>query len=132
MSYNVTRIQVITLDATMDARTVVRFCRELEADLPEQNLVSDHKRQAEEALDHEETMDPAVAIPLRSFAWTGEGSGGRWWEEVFKEKVAPAIRGLVEAIIIWERGGHVSGLRIRDGVVTEPRVIMTLEEEATR
>lgn len=130
MSHNVTSIKVLTLEANMPAKELVRLHAELAGDLPSQNVLADHRRVAEMVL--AEPIAATWCVHLRSFAWTGEGSGGRWWEEIFKEKVAPHIRGLVEAIVTWEKGDHVSGLRIRDGVVTEPKVIMTLEEEATR
>jgi hypothetical protein len=44
----------------------------------------------------------------------------------------PAIRGQIEAILIWERGDSFSGLRIVDGVMSEPAVLMLLAPEEKR
>lgn len=62
------------------------------------------------------------------FWWSGECSGGTW-EETFLPKIAPKIRGTIEAVVTWEGGDSHTGLRIRDGKVTEPEVVMTLVAE---
>lgn len=60
-------------------------------------------------------------------SWCGEGSGSTW--ETFREEVLPATLGSVDLVVTWERGDHFSGLRVRDGVVTEHKVVMTLGEQ---
>lgn len=36
--------------------------------------------------------------------------------------------GMAEIVLIWEAGDSISGLRVVDGVVSEPEVVMTLAD----
>lgn len=87
-----------------------------EGDLPEDCFLLD-------VADKEPDADGDVAI--ERLTWRGESSGNSYYE-VFMPNVAPKIKGDVDAIVYW-RGYDPSGLRIRDGKVTEPNVVMSLE-----
>ncbi len=69
-----------------------------------------------------------VGVCPERFWWSGEWSGNSW-NEVFIKKVAPKILGTLEAVVTWEGGDSHSGLRIRNGKVTEPDVVMTLKDD---
>ncbi len=63
-------------------------------------------------------------VKLTGFGWRGEGSG-RGFDFLLKH-IAPMIHGTVEVVFFWEGGNDPSGLSIRDGVVTECEVVMSL------
>ena len=90
---------------------------EIDADLPENCFLRE--------------MSPLTGsrcpIPLTKFWWDGEHSA--WtWEDVFIKKVAPLIKGEIEAYVIWD-DGDITGLRIDNGKVSEPEVLISLESE---
>jgi hypothetical protein len=115
MSYNIDNITVLSFDkARISKDDVERFAESDE--LPESSFFEELKRA---------DKDGYCAIDPRRFWWSGEGSG-RIWKEVFIDKIAPKIMGKIEAVVFWEGGDSVSGLRIVDGKVTEPEVVMTL------
>lgn len=64
-------------------------------------------------------------INPEKFWWSGECSGSAW-TDFFIPRVAPKIMGTLEAVVTWEDGDSHTGLRIVDGKVTEPEVIMVL------
>jgi hypothetical protein len=76
----------------------------------------------------EPDADGYIALDADSLEWGGEWSGSSWKSD-FLKKVAPKIIGTLEAIAAWEGGEFHTGLRIRDGKVTEPEVKMTLAED---
>lgn len=119
MSYNIDHIKVLKCKAWMssaDAKACMRL-----ADLPECSFLEEMKRTDSKG---RRFIDP------KKFWWTGESSGNTW-EPTFLAVIAQKIHGELEAIIFWEGGDTVSGLRIVDGVVTEHEVIMTLGEVLT-
>lgn len=118
MSYNVSGVETLVCEATIAAGDVIRL-RDWCGYLPEDCFLHDIKREAASL----GGGDSRIAI--KEFAWTGECSGNSW--DFLRDTVAQCIRGRIEAIVTWEGGDSVSGLRIVDGVMTEPRVIRTLE-----
>ncbi len=118
MSYNVDSIEVLKCDAKMAAKDVRRLAK---LDLAESNFLED-------LLVAEPDADGFVAIDPRKFWWSGEGSGSAY-ADIFIKKIAPKIIGTLEAVVTWEGGDSFTGLRIRNGKVTEPKVIMALAEE---
>ena len=58
--------------------------------------------------------------------WSGEGSGHAW--TTFK-RALKFTTGKAELLVCWAGGDSVSGLRVRDGVVTEHKVVHSLGEE---
>lgn len=62
----------------------------------------------------------AVKLP-----WNSEGSGSTF--EAFKALLAQ-FKGEADFLLFWE-GSELSGLRLKDGVVTEHEVVTTLKEE---
>ena len=122
MSYDIDTVRVLALaDARMRVSDVRRLSKLLRG-CPESNFIDAMNR----ALSDQAFADAEVLLP--SLQWRGEGSGSTYME-VFKEQVVPAIRGRVDAVLFWARGDSVSGLRIVDGVMTEPPVIMVLGQE---
>ena len=64
---------------------------------------------------------------VQEIEFRGEGSGHN-----YKEKMLPFLAdstGILESWIVWEGGDSFSGLRIVDGKVTEPEIIIWLEDE---
>jgi hypothetical protein len=62
--------------------------------------------------------------------WYGEGSGSRW--DTLIKKVLPRTLGRADIIYCWEGGEWYTGIRVRDGVVTEHEVVRTLGPETKR
>lgn len=125
MSTNIDAVTLLTIDAWMDARDILRLIEEHKGRLPDTCFLRKHKKKA---------MDSVLEgigdgrLRLTSFNWTGEGSGHAY-EEVLIEKIAPKVHGHVEAVFQWEGDGWLSGLRIVDGKVTRHKVVLSLGEE---
>ena len=117
MSYNIDTINVLHLSAKIRSVDASRLRRKYKADLPEGCFL--HNGLAKE--------DSDGFCALTEFEWVGEGSGNSWRDLI--GEIASKIVGKVEAILTWEGGDSVTGLRIVDGKLTEPAVSMTLERE---
>ena len=61
-----------------------------------------------------------------NLSWCGDFSGSSW-RKVFLGQILPASRGTFEGYVVWEGGDSITGLRVVDGVVTEPDVVVSLE-----
>jgi hypothetical protein len=70
-----------------------------------------------------EAADVAIERPR----WRGEGSGYSF-DDLLAE-VLPLTKGSADILVVWD-GGELSGIRVRDGVVTQPKVVTVLEAEA--
>jgi hypothetical protein len=118
MSHNVDRIRILKLDAWMTAGDLHDIMDRLGNDLPEINFLDSleaaYRRVA-----------PGTKIQIRDFAWSGTGSG-RSMDILFGE-IVPKIKGVIDAILVWE-DGELTGLRIRDGKATKPKVKVGLED----
>jgi hypothetical protein len=119
VSYNAGHIEVLKCDAKMLAKDIRRLAKRRD-ELAECNFL-------EELEGHEPDADGYIAIDPAKFWWSGDGSGSSW--ELFIKQIAPKIVGTLEAIVTWEGGDSHTGLRIRDGKVTEPDVVMTLADD---
>lgn len=105
MSYNIDHVEVLVLDASMRTDDLVR-------------LRDDDNRPEGCFLDEMDPGDRAdVMVALPNLWWYGERSGTSY-DELIKI-VLPATRGTIEAVMFWEGGDGVSGVRCVDGVVTE-------------
>lgn len=138
MSYNITSVDVLTLDARIKTIDVVRLLRARSADMPESCFLRDIQGPilrstlgdeiaasissvAAATWEKVERMlgsNGDIDLELLGFAWCG-GWSGNSYEEVLIKEVAPRIRGVVEAVFTWEGGDYRSGLRIQDGVAVE-------------
>lgn len=111
MSYNIDAIDYIgdgqlrlSLDAQRHARQIIR-----QDDRPEDCFLSDDSG------------------TLGRIAWDGDGSGN-----TFKHllRALSYTMGHAELVVCWEGGDSYTGLRVRDGVVTEHKVVFALGEES--
>lgn len=112
MSYNIDSIEVLKTTASInfaDLRRVVASLSDKEW-LPEINFIEDLKE--------DDPYSTSTTAKLTELSWRGEGSGHSW-HEVFLPKIAPLIRGRIEAVVIWEGGDSVSGIIVDDGKVTD-------------
>jgi hypothetical protein len=121
VSYNIDSVDTPELDAWMRAADVVSLFEEHHDSLPEGCFLEDIIGTAEDATTSNE---PDAKIELPHLWWYGEGSGHSF--DLLKDTIGKKIMGRVDAIFTWEGGDSVSGLRIKDGVVTECDVKMTL------
>lgn len=111
VSYNVTDVTPLVLDARMTAEDIATFYDELEDDLPEGNFLESIIDEARAAI---AAGEPDREIALKNFWWYGDWSG-RSLDDVLISTIAPEIRGKVEAIVTWEGGDSVDGILIEDG-----------------
>jgi len=119
MSYNIDSTTVLKCDAWMFASDVARMLAEHEGNLPGSCFLF-------EMADKSPDAEGRIPVDPR-FWWSSEWSGNSY-HNVLLPLVAPTIRGTVEVIFTWEGGDSHSGFRIVDGIVTEPKVKMTLED----
>lgn len=111
MSYNIDSVEVLEGSLTIDIEVAKKFKEENEDELPGRNFIEEVVITGEES-----------AIP----SWCGEGSG--WAFNLFKEALS-LTKGEADLLLTWEGGDEFSGLRVRDGVVREMAVEMSLVEK---
>ena len=119
MSYNIDTVNIISTTGWIRHADVIDLLARFDDELPEGCFLRD--------LCDEDDADEDGRHTIDAMDWSGSGSGRRF-KDVFPE-VAKAIMGRVEAILVWEGGDSITGLRIVDGVMTEPAVIQTLASE---
>lgn len=119
MSYNVTRVECLALDAKIHTRTLQRLLKRVRAH------EGDGKAPSENFLAHHERVEPDADgfITLKSLTWTDDWSG--YAIELF-EAILTEIEGSAEIVLTWESGSSTSGYRVRDGVVEQCQVIRAL------
>lgn len=93
------------------ARRAVKAIR----DRPKSNFV--------DGIDRDVDDDEPQAF--RSPNWTGEGSGNTFSEYL---RVLAMTEGSADILLTWEGGDSMSGLRVRDGVVTQHKIVVSLGE----
>jgi hypothetical protein len=106
MSYNVSHIDVVKSDLRIPAKN---WRKALRLEMPELNPFDDAREDDAPNADGE--------YPV-AFSWSGECSGTCWHNGTLN-KFAKLTVGMVEAIVHWEGGDAVSGLRIENGEARE-------------
>jgi len=119
MSYNIDTVQVLTLDAWMAEVDRDRLAVELKDELPERCFLTE-----EDAFGPNESGTRKLLM----FSWSGVWSGNSMGNGTF-QRVAACLHGRIEAVLIWEGGDSISGLRVVDGKVSNPAVVHALEAE---
>ena len=119
MSYNVTRVECLALDAKIHTRTLQRLLKRVrthegDGKAPSDNFLAHHER-AE--------ADADGFVKLKSLAWTDDWSG--YALELF-ETILTEIEGTAEIVLTWEGGDSFTGYRVHDGVVEKCPVIRAL------
>lgn len=71
------------------------------------------------------TAKVETLVKLPNFWWYGEGSGHTF--DFLVEKVAPKIKGEVQAILMGEDGRVYEALAIKDGRVERCELVQTLK-----
>lgn len=119
MSQNIECEDVVELEASMDARDIVRIYREFNdaGELPEICFIGedgehDHVSDAYDLLLDKTTTD--YTVKLQGFEWSGTWSGNSY--DFLCKTVAPLIKGHVKVRFLWEGIGHVV-FEVKDGVV---------------
>lgn len=108
MSYNISRVIVHKMQATMSPNDLLSLLSRFGGRLPESNFLQDHKEAARAALARGQD-----SVELKSFNWCEDFSGRTF--EVLKDTIASFITGTVEVVLVWERGDTITGLLIKDG-----------------
>lgn len=119
MSYNVTSMEVIECSLTMPRETFNELRESLNGQFPEWSLMEEYGDKYGES---DEVFWNKKIRPV----WCYEGSGSLM--DVFKKEILPKTRGTAELVLIWEGGDDVSGIRVKDGVVTEHKVTYKLAD----
>lgn len=65
------------------------------------------------------TDDPAI-LEIKKFSWYGDGSG--YCMDYLTDTILPKTTGEAEIMFIWEGGDSITGLHVKDGVVTKKNV----------
>lgn len=124
MSNNIDHIEVLSWSnhpapyiAKEDFESIAVAVAQQQIDLPESSFL-------EEMVGH--LKEDRYLIPEDAFWWCDESSDWTW--PVFLERVAPLIKGRIEAYVIRENG-EITGLRIDNGKVSEPAVRIELDME---
>lgn len=85
-------------------------------------------------------------VPMTGITITDEGAefkkgAGLWWYGEFSGRsyieglifiVLPAFTGSADLVVCWEDGDSYTGLRVKDGKVTEHEVVMSLGKRTSR
>jgi hypothetical protein len=119
MSYNVTKVECLALDAKIHFRTLRRLLNRVEMH------EGDGKAPPENFLAAHANVEPDADgfITLKNLRWTGEWSGHAL--ELF-ESILTEIDGTAEIVLTWEGGDCVTGYRVRDGLVEGCDVVRAL------
>ena len=115
MSYNIDTITIVSGELQITPAGLLRFAREAEAaegDLPES--MTDWFNRPEEYLD---------GCRLKGVPWWGEWSGTG---ELTLREFLRRCDGEAALLLCWEGGDKFTGLLVKDGVVTEGRVVQTV------
>jgi hypothetical protein len=119
MGCNITHCETLKCSAWISADDVEEILKHEEGWLPEMSFMDGVKPFK---------VAKKGKYTIKEFRWCGTCSG-RFWEFLLNE-IGPRIHGTIEAILTWDGGNSVSGLRIKNGKVTEPDVIQSLAEDS--
>lgn len=111
MSYNITTIDIVKIDAWMYVADIVRLHHHHEDNLPEICFIKDLYGEALDLL-LKSTKVWETKIHLKELDWAGCWSGNSY--EFLTKEVASKINGRLEAKVVWEDGA-IDGLMIEDG-----------------
>jgi hypothetical protein len=119
MSYNIDSVEYLSGRLEIQRGVAQSLASQYESDLAEDNLF--------DYLDLGGPLDgdPEEWLVIKDPTWSGEGSGRR--EHVFHAILAKT-RGKAELLLTWEGGDSLSGLSVLNGVVTERKAKVTLED----
>lgn len=117
MSTNITSIKVLKCNAKILKKDVERFLKKLD-DLPENCFLKELGNDVPDKHGY-------VKIDPKKFWWCNCWSGNSY--NFFIKEVGTKIQGKLEAVIIWENGEFSTGLKIKDGLVSQPEVKIKLE-----
>jgi hypothetical protein len=118
MSYNISHCETLKCDAWISSEDVEEILKHEDEWLPEMNFMQDVKPFQ---------VAKAGKYVIKEFEWCGTCSG-YFWDKLLLN-IAPKIHGTIEAVVTWEGGDSVSGLRIKDGKVSQPKVVVSLAED---
>ncbi len=116
MSTSVDLIETLKNDKFRISGTNIRKIRAMNIHLAEQNFLEDMP----------EKPKSTEFYLIENLTWYGTGSGSGGGFDTLTEKVLPLTLGTYEAAVYWE-GNGAEGLRVVDGVVTQPKLLMSLE-----
>lgn len=107
---------------TIDRKVLKKAFRDLEKNSgsPERCFLDDMSVDLED--------ESKLSVEINDLEWSGARSGCTF--NFLKEKILPLTKGHMDAVFSWE-GGHISGLKIQDGVVTDCDVNMFLSPKQT-
>ncbi len=124
MSYNISSVKILKINAYMLAGDIILLHSNEHQDLPESCFLKDLY---EEASDKIKNSSPLAQIKLTKLNWCHSWSGMSF--DVLINNIAPMIKGNAEVVFIWEGGDSISGLKINDGIVTKCDVEFVLREK---
>jgi hypothetical protein len=110
MSFEIDHVHLIRGELSMDALVAQEFMMNYEDCIPGLNFLEDAAKK------------PGVRVIPRVW-WCDEGSGRHF--DVFKLALARTT-GMADLLLIWEHGESITGLSVRNGVVTEMDVEYSL------
>lgn len=117
MSYNIDSINYVSGTGPLAIHNTVLREYQTHGDVPEGNFLQYPECIGEE---HSSGM-----VAIQKPWWYGEGSGRA--EPLFREILSKTM-GHADLILCWAGGDAYTGLRVRNGLVTEHEVAMTLGE----
>lgn len=118
MSYNITHCETLKCNAWISAKNMEEILEHEYDWFPERSFITDAKPFK---------IAKAGKFVIKKFDFSGECSGTLF--SYFLENVAPKIKGELEVILTWEGGESITGLRIKNGTITQPKVVKSLADE---
>lgn len=130
MSYQITRSFYLSGALTITRENIIKGIEimGMGGGAPESSLIEDFIWTGREHIDP--STLPDGDLPVQYPGWTGEGSGSA--HEMMRDEVLPLTKGEAEIVFVWEGGDDFLGLRVRDGVVTEHEIDLSLGKEHVR
>jgi hypothetical protein len=123
MSYNIDNIDIVSMDGFCITRSALQDLAEKlsgeDVHPPEGNFIDGF-------LEGSGCENVRGMLFAERIDWTGEGSGHTFDE--FKECLK-SFNGTADMVLTWEGGDSHSGLRVRNGKVTEHEIVMALGKE---
>ena len=115
MSYNIDYCDYLAGGLSISIVKATEFVREHNNELPEISFLEDVNS----------TQSDDLYVPIEYPHWCGNGSGYSY--DVFLRALG-LTHGNADILVTWEGGDSFTGLRVRDGEVTEKKVVQSLED----